>query len=56
VIRFARFVPLAFIAGQHGFMLFAPYLAFCLAALHVARTRRVRVALRIASRAASRSA
>jgi cob(I)alamin adenosyltransferase len=46
VIRFARFVPLAFIAGQHGFLLFAPYLAFCLAALHVARTRRQERAMR----------
>jgi hypothetical protein len=47
VIRFARFVPLAFIAGQHGFLLFAPYLAFCLAALHLARSRKHMRALRL---------
>jgi hypothetical protein len=28
-VRHLWFVPLAFVAGQHGFALLAPYLAFC---------------------------
>jgi hypothetical protein len=39
-MRFARFVPIAFICGQHGFALFAPYLAFFLAGLSLIRARR----------------
>jgi hypothetical protein len=38
-MRFARFVPIAFICGQHGFALFAPYLAFFLAGLSLIRAR-----------------
>ena len=33
-----RFLPLAFLAGTHGFALFAPYVAVILGALHL-RTR-----------------
>ncbi|MFT3785526.1 MAG: hypothetical protein QM770_05105 [Tepidisphaeraceae bacterium] len=44
-MRFARFIPLAFVAGQHGFMLFAPYMAFCLAVIHVLRTSRRKTTL-----------
>jgi hypothetical protein len=36
--RALRFLPLAFLAGTHGFALFAPYVAVVLAALHL-RTR-----------------
>jgi hypothetical protein len=39
-MRTALFVPLAFVAGVHGFALFAPYLALFLAAVHVLRLRR----------------
>jgi len=36
-LKTVRFLPLAFIAGTHGFALFAPYLALCLAAIHFDR-------------------
>ena len=41
-MKTALFVPLAFVAGVHGFALFAPYLALFLAAAHVLRGRRHR--------------
>ena len=37
-----RFLPLAFLAGTHGFALFAPYVALVLAALHLRSLRRER--------------
>jgi len=41
-MRSVRFLPLAFLAGVHGFILFAPYATLLLAALHVARRARRR--------------
>ena len=35
-----RFLPLAFVAGVHGFVFFAPYLAVVLTALHFLRRSR----------------
>jgi hypothetical protein len=37
-----RFLPLAFLAGTHGFALFAPYAGLVLAALHLRGVRRRR--------------
>ena len=34
------FLPLAFIAGEHGFAFFAPYLAVCIAMLSFTKWRR----------------
>ena len=31
------FLPVAYVAGEHGFVFFAPYLAIVLLTLHVAR-------------------
>lgn len=39
-MRSLYFMPVTFLAGQHGFMLFAPYLALFLAAAHLLRGRR----------------
>jgi len=39
-MRFLRFLPIAFLAGMHGFALFAPYLVGMLAVAHVVRSRR----------------
>ena len=36
------YLPLAFLAGTHGFALFAPYVAVVLAALHLRTVRRQR--------------
>ena len=36
------YLPLAFLAGTHGFALFAPYVAVVLAALHLRTVRRER--------------
>ena len=36
------YLPLAFLAGTHGFALFAPYAAVVLTALHVRSVRRQR--------------
>ena len=36
------YLPLAFLAGTHGFALFAPYVAVVLAALHLRSVRRQR--------------
>ena len=48
-----RFLPLAFIAGTHGFALFAPYVGVILAALHLRSRHRERSrARRIADAAA----
>jgi hypothetical protein len=41
-MRHIRWVPLAFIAGTHGFALFAPYAALMLAVTHVVERRRRR--------------
>ena len=35
------FLPLAFVAGTHGFAIFAPYVAVVLAALHLRSRHRV---------------
>lgn len=39
-MRSLRFLPITFLAGQHGFLFFAPYLALFLAAVHLMRVRR----------------
>jgi hypothetical protein len=36
-MRMIRFLPLAYVAGVHGFALFAPYLAVFLALAHFCR-------------------
>ena len=36
------FLPLAFVAGTHGFAIFAPYVAVVLAALHLRSRHRLR--------------
>jgi hypothetical protein len=41
-MRFTTLLPLTFLAGQHGFMIFAPYLAVCLASIHLIRSARMR--------------
>ena len=41
-----RFLPLAFLAGTHGFALFAPYVGLVLAALHLRSIRRERTRAR----------
>ena len=38
-MRSVRFLPLAFIAGVHGFVIFAPYAAFMLLAGALLRGR-----------------
>ena len=43
-MRLLCFMPVTFIAGQHGFALFAPYLAAFLATAHFTRARRKRPA------------
>src|SRR5437016_14648620 len=39
-MRTIRWVPLTFLAGAHGFAIFAPYLAIVLAVYHIVRSRR----------------
>ena len=39
-LKALRFLPLAFLAGTHGFALFAPYAGLVLAALHLRSVRR----------------
>ncbi|QOV87545.1 hypothetical protein [Humisphaera borealis] len=54
-MRSLRFLPLAYLAGVHGFALFAPYLAFAVALTHILWARRRRaeaLALRVAQTAA----
>jgi hypothetical protein len=38
-MKMARLLPLAFLAGVHGFAMFAPYLAVFLTVAHIARRR-----------------
>ena len=40
------FLPLAFVAGTHGFAIFAPYVAVVLAALHLRSRHRLRARAR----------
>lgn len=40
-----RFLPLTFLAGVHGFVFFAPYLAVFLAVAHWARRPKRRLAV-----------
>ena len=40
--RALHFLPLAFLAGTHGFALFAPYAAVIVAALHLRGRRSAR--------------
>ncbi len=47
-MRSLRFLPITFLAGQHGFLFFAPYLALFLAAVHLMRLRRIRLASLVA--------
>ena len=42
-LKALRFLPLAFLAGTHGFALFAPYAGLVLAALHLRSLHRRRV-------------
>lgn len=35
-MRSLRFLPITFIAGQHGFLVFAPYVAVVLATVEIA--------------------
>jgi hypothetical protein len=44
-MRSIRYVPLAFLAGIHGFALFAPYMAFFLTANLLFKRRRVEGAI-----------
>ena len=45
VMRMIRWFPLTFLAGAHGFAIFAPYAALVLVTFHVARTiRKARLA------------
>lgn len=37
-MRSLRFLPITFLAGQHGFLLFAPYLAVVLATVEIVHT------------------
>ena len=46
-MRTLRYVPLTYLAGIHGFALFAPYLALFLAATIVIQRRRVPVPVRV---------
>jgi hypothetical protein len=49
-MRLLCFLPLAFVAGSHGFALFVPYLFLCLAAFHLRREhRRARTARRVSA-------
>ena len=42
-MRFLVFLPLTFLAGVHGFVYFAPYLAVFLAVAHFAHRPRARL-------------
>jgi hypothetical protein len=44
-MRSLWFMPVTFVAGQHGFALFAPYLAAFLALAHFTRARRRKAAV-----------
>lgn len=50
-MRHLKFLPLAFLAGVHGFAILAPYLGVCAAvhALSVQRKRRARRVMELAS-------
>jgi hypothetical protein len=39
-MRTLRWVPLTFLAGTHGFVIFAPYAALVMAVFHIVRMRR----------------
>jgi hypothetical protein len=45
LMRSLYFLPITFLAGQHGFLFFAPYLALFLASVHLLRVRRGRLAI-----------
>jgi hypothetical protein len=49
-MRSLWFLPITFIAGQHGFVFFAPYLAVFLASAVLLRERRRRLAFATTSR------
>ena len=40
VMKSLRFLPIAFLAGIHGFALFAPYVVLVLATAHLVKRRR----------------
>ncbi len=44
IMRLTMLLPLAYLAGVHGFAMFAPYLAVFLAAAHLLRRRRLQPA------------
>ena len=52
-MRSLWFLPLTFVAGAHGFAIFAPYLVVVFAALHLRSRRRARLALAVAAPAPS---
>ena len=39
-MRAVRFIPLAYIVGIHGFVMFTPYAALVLSALYISRRYR----------------
>jgi len=43
-MKHLRYLPLAFVAGAHGFALFAPYVALCMTAYAFLLQRRRRLA------------
>ncbi len=43
-MRSLWYLPLTFLAGVHGFAIFAPYLALVFAALHLRSRHRARLA------------
>ena len=45
-MKHLRWVPLAFLAGQHGFAVFAPYATLMLALAHYMNRRRRTTSLR----------
>ena len=46
-MRTLRWLPLAYLAGFHGFAIFAPYAAVLVAVCHLTTWRRKRVAVRV---------
>ena len=43
VVKHLKFLPFAFLAGQHGFAILAPYLALCMTAQAVLLQRKLRL-------------
>ncbi|MBV8781081.1 MAG: hypothetical protein JO353_06760 [Phycisphaerae bacterium] len=45
-MRVLRYLPIAYVAGVHGFAFFAPYLAIFLALTHFLRKRAIPIPVR----------